>query len=171
MKHLSTFLILGLSALPAHASGLKFSPEATEACLASTTYQDEYRFCVGHAADACMEASLGGHSTVGMGGCLDLERQYWDDRLNTAYQALSLASQQTDAATAEESSLPVASQAEALRDMQRAWIGFRDAACGYEYSLWGGGTGGGPAITGCLMLETGWQALRLEARLIQFESR
>ncbi|PYX91543.1 MAG: hypothetical protein DMG67_09820, partial [Acidobacteria bacterium] len=28
-----------------------------------------------------------------------------------------------------------------LRDAQRAWIAYRDAACKAEYDLWGGGTG------------------------------
>ena len=54
-------------------------------------------------------------------------------------------------------------QAEALRDMQRAWITFRDAACDYERSQWGGGTGGGPATLACLMRMTGEQALLLGA--------
>ena len=50
----------------------------------------------------------------------------------------------------------------ALRAMQRAWIGFRDATCDYERSLWGGGTGGGPATAACLMRMTGEQTLYLE---------
>ncbi|MEO0774677.1 MAG: lysozyme inhibitor LprI family protein, partial [Pseudomonadota bacterium] len=57
----------------------------------------------------------------------------------------------------------VASQEEALRAMQRAWIAYRDATCDYEYSQWGGGTGGGPALIGCIMRETGEQTLYLLA--------
>ena len=49
--------------------------------------------------------------------------------------------------------------------MQRAWIAYRDAACAYEASQWGGGTGAGPAATGCMMTLTGRQALALEERL------
>ena len=47
--------------------------------------------------------------------------------------------------------------------MQRAWIAYRDARCGYEYSLWQGGTGGGPASVACYMEVTGEQALYLES--------
>jgi uncharacterized protein YecT (DUF1311 family) len=53
----------------------------------------------------------------------------------------------------------------ALREMQRAWIPFRDARCGFEMSLWGGGTGGGPAYAECLMIVTAEQALYLETAL------
>ena len=49
--------------------------------------------------------------------------------------------------------------------MQRAWIGYRDAACAYEASQWGGGTGAGPAAVGCMMTLTGRQALALEEKL------
>ena len=45
--------------------------------------------------------------------------------------------------------------------MQRSWIAFRDAACSYEASRWGGGSGAGPAATGCVMQLTARQALRL----------
>ena len=69
-----------------------------------------------------------------------------------------------DASMAEtEANLP--SLAENLLAMQRAWIPFRDAACDYEMAQWGGGTGGGPALVGCLMNETGRQTLSMEARL------
>jgi uncharacterized protein YecT (DUF1311 family) len=58
--------------------------------------------------------------------------------------------------------------AQALRDMQRAWIGFRDATCAFERAYWGGGTGGGGtggglAQVSCLMQMTGEQALYLKA--------
>jgi len=53
-------------------------------------------------------------------------------------------------------------QAEALRDMQRAWIAFRDATCTYEASQWSGGTGQGPAYEGCVMRMTAEQTLYLE---------
>ena len=38
-----------------------------------------------------------------------------------------------------------------------------DATCDYDYSQWGGGTGGGPAIAGCMMRMTGEQAIYLRA--------
>ncbi|KMW56504.1 hypothetical protein AIOL_001458 [Candidatus Rhodobacter oscarellae] len=53
-------------------------------------------------------------------------------------------------------------QADLLRDMQRAWITFRDRTCDYERAQWGGGTGGGPAYTNCLMVQTAKQTIYLE---------
>ena len=55
--------------------------------------------------------------------------------------------------------------------MQRAWIAWRDAACLYEVSQWGGGTGGGPAGADCMMRLAGEQALALEDRLAQRHSQ
>ena len=57
----------------------------------------------------------------------------------------------------------LAIQADSLRDMQRAWIGFRDARCTYEASLWQGGTGASPAVLNCRLQETAEQALYLNA--------
>jgi len=37
-----------------------------------------------------------------------------------------------------------------LRAAQRRWIAYRDAACEAEFSLYHGGTGGGPAKFACL---------------------
>lgn len=152
-----------LACLPgvAAAQELTFSPRAVEACL---EIADSPRDCIGLSAQRCMEETPGGHSTVGMGGCLDRELSYWDDRLNTAYGAV-MAQSRTQDAEMEQAGRPASGQAEALRDMQRAWITFRDAACAYEYSTWGGGTGAGPAGAACLMRLTGEQALALEARL------
>ena len=38
-----------------------------------------------------------------------------------------------------------------LKDAERKWIQFRDAACKSEYALWGGGSGGPNARTTCLI--------------------
>ena len=99
-----------------------------------------------------------------MGFCYGAEYDYWDARLNAAYGALMAMEKAAEAELGELGSA-APSPAAALRDMQRAWIGYRDAACLYEVSQWGGGTGGGPAGAGCMMQITGEQALALEARL------
>ena len=106
----------------------------------------------------------GGSSTVGMGYCLSQELDLWDARLNETYRALLTVERALDAETATLGA-SVPPRASALRDMQRAWIGFRDATCVYEYAQWGGGTGGGPANTSCLLRLTALQALELERRL------
>lgn len=146
----------------AGAQDISFSPAATLACLLDAEGVARLE-CVGASASQCMD-SPGGSSTVGMGYCLNRELGFWDDRLNAAYGDLraverGIAVEMTDIAAR------VPDTVGALRDMQRAWIGYRDAACIYEYSTWGGGTGGGPAHAACLMDLTARQTLMLEDRL------
>ena len=148
---------------PALAQELSFSAEATETCLSAASDQTAKVACIGQAAEACI-ATPDGYTTVGMGFCYSEEASYWDDRLNTAFAELM----RVERGIVEEIKsfggfTPDAPGA--LRDMQRAWIGYRDATCAYEYTTWGGGTGGGPANAACLMEETGRQALILERRL------
>ncbi|MGX0902136.1 uncharacterized protein YecT (DUF1311 family) [Roseovarius sp. MBR-79] len=146
---------LMLVPLPVGAQDLVFDIAPVEACIRAGGGEG----CAGQAASACMEATPGGQTTVGMGGCLDRERAYWDGWLNAVYQQLyvNLAAQDAQVASAAPR------QAEALRDMQRAWIGFRDAKCGYEAAQWGGGTGAGPASVSCHLHETARQMLYLQS--------
>jgi uncharacterized protein YecT (DUF1311 family) len=137
---------------------LVFSQSHTEQCLWAGGAQAE---CIGASARQCMAETPGGETTVGMGGCLDREWQYWDGRLNMAYQDALARARNFDA---ENGDFAPPSEP-ALREMQRAWIPFRDARCGFEMSLWGGGTGGGPAYAECLMIVTAEQALYLETAL------
>lgn len=158
-------LALGLSVAasgPAAAQDLNFDAGITDLCLASAGSQDEKRACIGRAADACMEDSDGGYSTVGMGGCLSMELDWWDAGLNLAYSHLMKREKADDAEFADEQN-GIPSKAKALRAMQRAWIPFRDARCDYERSQWGGGTGGGPATLSCLLHMTAQQTLYLQA--------
>jgi len=148
-------LALLVCASPVTAQELVFSTSGLRACLAGGGAET----CIGMAAEACMENTPGGYSTVAMGGCLSYEHRFWDDRLNAVYQR---ALPRARAADADNGGFG-ASQAETLRDMQRAWIPFRDATCDFEYSQWGGGTGGGPAMSECLMRETAKQTLYLES--------
>lgn len=164
------FLIAGNAAIsqgagqPVNSDGLMFAPTATEACMGNEQEGGNLHMCIGASAEACIEESEGGGTTVEMSGCFALELQYWDDRLNAAYRTVRAAAKRLDAEMKEiGSSAP--SQADALRDMQRAWIKFRDATCAYERSLWGGGTGAGPASVACMMNETAEQALFLEAQI------
>lgn len=152
MKHL-IFLISLLSAATAHAQDLAFSTVHTEACLQEALGPGERLDCIGASANQCMQETVGGETTAGMGGCLDRERDFWDARLNAAYQQL-LAQQRGNSTVLDE-----------LRGMQRAWITYRDARCGYEYAQWGGGTGGGPAILACLMQATAEQTFILEQNI------
>jgi uncharacterized protein YecT (DUF1311 family) len=148
--------IFALFAAPVAAQDLSFTPQATESCLVNSGHEGDKSACIGLSAVECM-ATPDGQTTIGMGFCLDAELAYWDDMLNSGYQALRSAMQASDAGLPTH----LAIQAEQLRDMQRAWITFRDARCSYEASLWQGGTGASPAFLGCMMTVTAQQALYL----------
>mgnify|MGYP002622176764 CR=1 FL=1 len=153
-------LALGLVALafPAAAEGLKFSPRAVETCLE----QGGWRDCIGTAANACMEETEGGYTTPGMAGCLDAEREYWDGELNAAYGELRARAQQFDADPPIEGLPPRPSSVDALRDMQRAWIAFRDAECGFRYTYWREGTIRSLFFGSCMLDLTARRAIDLE---------
>jgi len=160
-------VLAGLLLVPidaANAQELVFAPDSTESCLDGLGDTDDPGDCIGASATACMEATEGGWSTVGTGACLDAERVYWDQRLNVAYRAL-MEKKLADDAELADLGYSSASLTVTLRDMQRAWIGFRDAACAYERAQWTGGSGAGPATLSCLMYRTGEQALYLESNL------
>jgi len=141
---------------------LPFTPAETEACLRGALGPAR-EICVGLSAAACMETP-DGYTTVGMSICLGSELEYWDGRLSAAYRSLLDSDGRTDAEMAELGSA-APPLVPALREMQRAWIAFRDASCAYERAQWGGGTGGGPASAHCAMTITARQALALEDRL------
>ncbi|MEM6695572.1 MAG: lysozyme inhibitor LprI family protein [Pseudomonadota bacterium] len=158
MKWVTIFMCF--LALPAAAQELQFSPSNTEACLEAATSLAEREACIGASASLCMELTEGGYSTVGMSACSNMELMWWDDRLNAVYRALRSQKRREDSESAGFPGAP--DQVQALLEMQRAWITFRDTTCWFERSLWGGGTGGGPAAVSCLMMQTGRQSLYLE---------
>lgn len=88
----------------------------------------------------CLHGSAGGYTTVGMSECVNSEYQFWDRRLNQTYQSVlsdaeKMDQEMADLGSAAEKQVPY------LREMQRNWIAYRDAACQFERSRWGGGTG------------------------------
>ena len=147
----------------ATAQDIAFVPEPTESCLAAAEGMPDRLACIGRAAQVCIDTP-DGYTTVGMGFCYSREADYWDDRLNGAFARL-MSVERAMLDEMREIGATVPDAPAALRGMQRAWIGYRDALCGYDYTTWGGGTGGGPAFAACLMQETGRQTLLLETRL------
>jgi len=145
----------------AQADGLQYSNNEVIFCLNVSDMPDEKLSCIGKSAEACVNATPAGGSTIGMGGCLSRELEFWDARLNRIYRQVRALEKQRDRENAG-SDLYLPSSEVALRDMQREWIPYRDARCAYEHTQWGGGTGGGPAVLACLMDVTAEQTLFLE---------
>lgn len=145
---------------PVSAQGLIYDDQATLSCLGSAADARQQAACAGRSADLCMQTTPGGGSTAAMSGCLDRELTLWDGLLNSYYKTAQARARQADQENAQYGGT-APSLSDALRDMQRAWIPFRDATCDFERAQWGGGTGGGPATYQCLMRLTAEQALVL----------
>lgn len=165
-----TATILSLLAAPAFAQDAAEEPEfdasVLETCLENASQRQQQgedadrQSCIGAASDQCMEGP-GGYSTVGMSTCMGEELDLWDAKLNEAYRTLSEKARATDKDMGELGSA-AEKQEPLLQDMQRKWIAFRDAACSFERSQWGGGSGGGPASVTCMMDVTAQQYIRLQ---------
>lgn len=153
-------LIIGLAA-PVAAQDLRYADTATLTCLSAVPPAQQVD-CIGRSANQCMTATTDGGTTVGMGYCLEQELVFWDNRLNAHYGDIRARARAVDDEMAQIGAT-VPQIAPALREMQRAWIAYRDATCDFERAQWGGGTGGGPATYSCLMRMTGAQALYLSS--------
>jgi uncharacterized protein YecT (DUF1311 family) len=88
-----------------------------------------------------------GRSNAGTADCYRVEGEIWDDLLNENYR--SLAADLDDEQKAK------------LRDMQRAWIAYRDSTCGFYYTKIRG-TMAGPMIAACAAGETARRAVLLK---------
>ncbi len=136
-----------------------YDPVILDVCLAAGHGDD----CAGIASGRCMQEE-GFYSTVGMVACLNREGDHWADLLDEAFATLVDQAKSQDDELAELGSAAAKSEPQ-LRDMQSNWVAFRDAACGYEASRWGGGTGAGPAAAECAMRMTADQVMRLRGHI------
>ncbi len=142
-----------------------FTVAPLEACMATAEQDmDGQKDCIGAAQVACMEANDLGQTNFGMKICTAEEADWWDMQLNADYQRLQGFAAETDAV---ETAAP--SMQQALKDMQRAWIAYRDAACAFDASQWGSGSGAGLAYASCVLHETAEQVFRLRAAMAFYE--
>lgn len=159
------FIILTVvGVVPATAQdGPDYDGQVLQTCLERASGKSQRGACIGVAADACAMTEAG-QSTIGLGYCFSSEWEDWDQRLNAAYQALLI--QQAEVADDNAAFNPnIPNAVDTMREMQRHWIAFRDAACTWEAVQWGGGTGQGPASAECMMRLTAQQTLLLEGTL------
>ncbi len=155
------FLLLALAPSPALAENpMLFDPAVITGCMA----QGRDRDCIGEGMQACIDTSPGGYSTVGMSACAAAELRWWDGQLNDAYGARMGMATEIDRQPGFGGP-PRPSDVAALRAMQRAWIAFRDATCGFEELQWWGGTGASGAGTECRMRMTAEQTLYLRSQM------
>lgn len=159
MKRACVFIGVGF-ACPALAQDIDYDPTILSLCLENAENRTDRMSCIGRGAAACV-AGEAGQSTLGLSYCYGAEWEDWDARLNTTYTAMLPA----QAELAEDNAafnINIPNAVDALRDMQRAWITYRDATCQWGIIQWGGGTGGGPASAECMMRLTAQQTLLLQ---------
>jgi uncharacterized protein YecT (DUF1311 family) len=149
--YLAPTIIIVLSA-NAFAGAAGNPPEAEnkatiEKCIADKKKDNQkVERCIGVIADACLEKSED-PSTYGMVNCSTREYDVWEDRLNRTYKKLM-------------STLEGKPKIR-LRDIERAWIAYRDKKCDF-YQREEDGTSIIPVNAYCIMEETGRQSLFLD---------
>ena len=154
MKYvLFTCVVLVVFVTRLDAQEPEFSALPAVNCLEKAIGQSERHACIGVASSACLSPpEIGG--SMAETHCYSREGDYWDQRLNATYQTQQQFYRSDDPALAD-----------ALRDLQRAWIVYRDARCQAVFEGWGEGTGRTPAFAQCLMQTTAEQAIFLEGGL------
>ncbi|WP_348814954.1 DUF1311 domain-containing protein [Halomonas sp. H10-59] len=113
--------------------------------------------CIGLAADACQQTP----GLLGIVDCLAQETRVWDELLNAQYQELRALMREQDEGNPDVG----ISRVDALRDVQRAWITFRDAECGYAYARYQDGTIRSVVAAACQLEQTAQRALTLKGIL------
>lgn len=157
MMRIALLLALGLFATNAFAGPGGDPPKpavkaAVEKCLAEKEKVNKpLEECIGAVADAC----LGKGETLSVHDMIDChgeEADVWDERLNGDYQALM--------------KTVTSPRKERLRDIERAWIAFRENKCAYR-QLEDEGMVGMIQNIHCYKVETARQALFLNGILDQ----
>jgi|SRR5579872_562520 len=145
-------LLVGTSAVAGHAQSRKPSVEEIAAirdCAKKyeTDLDEGERHCLFNLVGTPCTEKPDGLSNLGRVDCYRLEGAIWDDLLNENYQRL--------AADLDDR------QKAKLRDMQRAWIAYRDTTCGF-YDTKIQGSMALPMGAACAARETARRALLLK---------
>ena len=143
--------ILSLSAAPAAAQDLPFSPGPTLDCLTGGGGAS----CVGQAARACIEAAGPGSAGV----CTGAENGFWLARIDRAQGQL-----RAMAPLMAETSARRGLVAPDLEALAQRFAAYRDAACGLRVALWQG-MHTGPEEIDCQMRMNAMHALWLADRV------
>jgi uncharacterized protein YecT (DUF1311 family) len=142
--------VIGLSTV-AQAQDRK--PTAKETALirdCAKKFKDDVtegeRKCLFQVSDRCAKTPEG-KSNVGTADCFRLEQAIWDELLNDNFKGL-----RDDLDDDQKTK---------LREMQRAWIAYRDTTCEFYYHKIQG-TMATPMTAACLARETARRALLLD---------
>lgn len=143
---------------------IKFSPEATVACIGKAKTEGTRMDCVGASAKACFNR-IKGRSPGDIAACMAQETNFWQRRMDKALGAMRVRAVEEDAAfakTAKAKHVPF-KLAEDLETMQAEWADFREARCAVEAMMRRGTRFTSTAAAACVMQETARQAMFLES--------
>ncbi len=156
MKQLLSILFIAFAA-PAAAQDFSIDPHLIDRCLA---INDETPMrCVGRQADECEQRNGGGADMV-ISACQAAEAEVWDDILNRTYARVL---EHAKAREGWDIGYEQGQLTDAVREMQHAWIAYRDATCGHALArAMPFGSGAGPAESECQLRETARQVFQLQ---------
>lgn len=110
------------------AQDFTIDPHLIDRCLPVVDNQMQ---CVGQQAYDCIHRNGGGPNMV-LGACYEAEAEVWDDWLNSTNKGLIATARDLEAS---DSGWDPGSLVDTLREMQIAWIAYRDATCAQEMAL------------------------------------
>jgi uncharacterized protein YecT (DUF1311 family) len=145
--------VMALAAAPAHAQTRKPSGQETKIirdCFAQKGATEKDTQCIGLVSTRCTRKPEN-QAGLTQADCFRVEQEIWDTLLNETYKAL-------------QGDLDDEGQRSKLRDMQRAWIGSRDATCEF-YHVKIQGSMAVPMSANCLLGETARRALFLKTMI------
>ena len=121
MKRVAILLGVAMAA-PLAAQEIAIDGHRIDRCLA---IHEEPALCVGREAYDCIVRNGGGADMV-IAACQEAEGMFWDRALNEAYGDLLRLARGREASDAGDRP---GALVHGLREMQRAWIAYRDATC------------------------------------------
>lgn len=159
LANVALFSILLMPSVQAQTAPQTFdAAETLDLCLSGEgAQQDGADSCIGLISNKCLEGTM--ETTMDNLRCDAEEIAVWDRRLNVAYKSLQQIYKQNDAEMSEYDGF---NRANELREVQRAWIVWRDAKCDFAYGEFRGGTMGKLSASYCQTALTAERALELE---------
>jgi uncharacterized protein YecT (DUF1311 family) len=149
LRLLAVTLLAGLAvtaASSAQAQTRKATAQETRLirdCVGQKSENGKGEQCIGLVASRCQKKP-GGDAGLNRADCYRIEQEIWDAVLNEKYKELQGDLDEDQTAKA--------------RDMQRAWIGSRDATCEFYYHKIQGSMSV-PMTANCMLTETARRAL------------
>ena len=109
------------------------------------------RACIGKAAEACMDSTKDGYTTIGVMACNLRENGVWDERLNKGYQELRRSMDKEGK--------------DWLKETQLRWIAYRDYDCSVTHQIFRGGSINRIIGSACVMEKTASRSIDIDVYL------